>query len=289
MKIAIPYDNGNVFQHFGRAEAFKYYTVEDGQIIPGEVVSTGGISHEALADLLSGNGVDLVICGGLGDGAKRALDEAGISVLTGAEGSADDAAASYVRGELTDSAANCNHEEESCGHGEDGCGHECGGCGGGCGGGCCGGWENAEPIMEGRNVGKTVRVHYEGTFNDGSVFDSSYTRGEPMEFICGVGQMIRGFDQAVADMEQGEIRHVHLMPEEAYGMPDPNAILTFAIRDLPGSENLQIGQRVHLHADNGQVFPVRVTARDEENITLDANHEMAGRELNFKIELVEIL
>ena len=134
-----------------------------------------------------------------------------------------------------------------------------------------------------------VRCHYEGTFNDGSVFDSSYDRGEPLEFICGVGQMIRGFDQAVAEMDPGETRQIHLMPEEAYGTLDPNAVLTFAIRDLPGSENLQIGQRVHLHADNGQVFPVRVTARDEEHITLDANHEMAGKELNFKIELVEIL
>ena len=293
MKIAIPYDSGNVYPHFGRAEQFKYYTVHDGQIVPGEVISTGGISHEALADLLANNGVSLVICGGLGDGAKAALDNAGISVLTGAEGSADDAVAAYVRGKLTVSAANCNHEEED-GCGESGCGGCCGesGCGGsGCGGGCggCGGWENAEPIMDGKNVGKTVRVHYEGTFNDGSVFDSSYDRGEPLEFICGVGQMIRGFDQAVAEMDPGETRQIHLMPEEAYGTLDPNAVLTFAIRDLPGSENLQIGQRVHLHADNGQVFPVRVTARDEEHITLDANHEMAGKELNFKIELVEIL
>ena len=77
-----------------------------------------------------------------------------------------------------------------------------------------------------RNVGKTCRTHYRGTFNDGTQFDSSYDRGEPLEFICGAGQMIRGFDAAVADMEVGEIVDVHLMPEEAYGMPDPNAIFT---------------------------------------------------------------
>ena len=92
----------------------------------------------------------------------------------------------------------------------------CGGCHGGCG--------TPEPIMEGKNVGKKCRTHYKGTFNDGTQFDSSYDRGEPLEFICGVGQMIRGFDQAVANMEVGESVEIHLMPEEAYGMPDPAAI-----------------------------------------------------------------
>ena len=72
--------------------------------------------------------------------------------------------------------------------------------------------------MEGKNVGKTCRTHYRGTFNDGTQFDSSYDRGEPLEFICGVGQMIRGFDAAVAEMEVGEKVNIHLMPEEAYGM-----------------------------------------------------------------------
>ena len=101
--------------------------------------------------------------------------------------------------------------------------------------------------------------------------------------------MIHGFDQAVAQMNVGEIVNVRLEPEEAYGMPDPAAVMVFRIRDLPGSENLVPGQRVQLEADNGQIVPVRVTARDNETITLDANHEMAGKALNFKIELVEIL
>lgn len=275
MKVAVPYDNGQVFPHFGKTEAFKYYNVENGTITPGDVIGTGGTGHEALASLLAGNGVDLVICGGLGEGAMNALAESGIQVITGAEGSADDAVASWLAGDLTGSEANCSHHEE--GHS---CGHRCGGCGG-----CM----PDKPVLEGKNAGKTVRVHYEGTFDDGSVFDSSYDRGEPLEFVCGMGQMIRGFDQAVADMEKGDIVNVHLMPEDAYGMPDPNAVLTFAIKDLPGSEQLQVGQRVHLQADSGQILPVRVTARDDETITLDANHEMAGRELNFKIELVEIL
>ena len=128
--------------------------------------------------------------------------------------------------------------------------------------------------ITGRNVGKTCRTHYRGTFNDGTQFDSSYDRGEPLEFVCGAGQMIKGFDAAVADMEVGEVKEIHLMPEEAYGMPDP--------------EELQVGQQVYLTNQMGQPFPVKVIAKDEVNITFDANHEMAGKELNFKIELVEV-
>ncbi len=142
--------------------------------------------------------------------------------------------------------------------------------------------------ITGRNVGKTCRTHYRGTFNDGTQFDSSYDRGEPLEFVCGAGQMIKGFDAAVADMEVGEVKEIHLMPEEAYGMPDPNAILELEIAKLPGSEELQVGQQVYLTNQMGQPFLVKVIAKDEVNITFDANHEMAGKELNFKIELVEV-
>ena len=71
-----------------------------------------------------------------------------------------------------------------------------------------------ENTLTGRNVGKTCRTHYRGTFNDGTQFDSSYDRGEPLEFVCGAGQMIKGFDAAVADMEVGQIVDIHLMPEE---------------------------------------------------------------------------
>ena len=142
--------------------------------------------------------------------------------------------------------------------------------------------------IEGKNVGKKCRTHYRGTFNDGTQFDSSYDRGEPLEFICGAGQMIRGFDAAVADMEVGQIIDVHLMPEEAYGMADPNAIFTMEIAQLPGSEDLTVGQQVYLSNQFGQPFPVKVTDKEEKNITFDANHEMAGKELNFTIELVSV-
>ena len=100
--------------------------------------------------------------------------------------------------------------------------------------------------------------------------------------------MIRGFDAAVADMEVGQVVDIHLMPEEAYGMPNPDAIFTLEIAQLPGSEELEVGQGVYLTNQFGQPFPVKVTAKDEKTITFDANHEMAGKELNFKIELVEV-
>ena len=286
MKIAVTYDNGEVFQHFGKTESFKVYEVEDNKVISSEVIGSNGTGHGALAGLLAEQGVNVLICGGIGGGAQTALTEAGIELCAGAQGNTDQAVESYLKGELVSSGVNCDHhhheEGHSCGNHEEE--HSCGdSCGGGCGG--CGG---SQPQLTGRNVGKTCRTHYRGTFNDGTQFDSSYDRGEPLEFICGAGQMIRGFDAAVADMEVGQIIDVHLMPEDAYGMADPNAIFTMEIAQLPGSEDLTVGQQVYLSNQFGQPFPVKVTAKDEKNITFDANHEMAGKELNFKIELVEV-
>lgn len=286
MKIAVTYDNGNIFQHFGRTEFFKVYEIEDNKVISSDVIGSNGIGHGALAGLLSGQSVNVLICGGIGGGAQAALAEAGVELCAGAEGDADQAVEAYLKGELISTGANCDHHHHedghSCGDHEDG--HSCGGgCGESCGGGC-----GSQPTLTGRNVGKTCRTHYRGTFNDGTQFDSSYDRGEPLEFVCGAGQMIRGFDAAVADMEVGQIVDVHLMPDEAYGMPDPNAVFTIEIVQLPGSEELEAGQQVYLTNQCGQPFPVKVTAKDETTITFDANHEMAGKELNFRIELVEV-
>ena len=278
MKIAVTYDNGNIFQHFGKTEAFKVYEVEENKVVSSQVISSGGAGHEALAGFLAGQSVDVLICGGIGGGAQTVLGEAGVELCSGAQGDADQAVEAYLKGELVSSGVNCDHHHEE--HDEEhSCGGSCGGCQGGCG---------SQPAFSGRNVGKTCRAHYRGTFNDGTQFDSSYDRGEPLEFVCGAGQMIRGFDAAVADMEVGQIVDVHLMPEEAYGMPNPNAVFTVEIAQLPGSEDLTVGQQVYLTNQFGQPFPVKVTAKDEKTITFDANHEMAGKELNFRIELVEV-
>ena len=290
MKIAATYDNGNIFQHFGKTEFFKVYEVEDNKVVSSEVIISNGTGHGALAGLLAEQGISVLICGGIGGGAQSALAEAGIELCSGAQGDADAAVEAYLKGELVSSGVNCDHHHHedghSCGSHEDGhsCGghedgHSCGGCGGGCG---------SQPSITGPNVGKTCRTHYRGTFNDGTQFDSSYDRGEPLEFICGAGQMIKGFDAAVANMEVGQVVDVHLMPEEAYGMPNPDAIFTLEIEQLPGAEDLTVGQQVYLSNQYGQPFPVKVNAKDEKTITFDANHEMAGKELNFRIELVEV-
>lgn len=282
MKIAVTYENGEVFQHFGRTENFKIYTVENGEIKASEIFSSNGIGHEALAGLLQEEEIDVLICGGMGQGASDALNAAGIEVYAGASGNTDEAVNAYLSGNLTSTGVNCDHEEEQ--EESAGCGGGCGGCGGGCGGcGGCGG-----PVMEGRNVGKTCKVHYRGTLDDGTQFDASYDRGEPLEFICGVGQMIYGFDKAVADMEVGQIVDVHLAPEEAYGEKDPNAILTVKIANMPGAENVSVGTQVYLTDNYGRPFPAKVTAKDDENITFDMNHELAGCALNFKIELLSV-
>lgn len=282
MKIAVTFDNGKVFQHFGKTEFFKVYEVQDNKVISSEVISSNGTGHGALAGLLADRSVDVLICGGIGGGAQAALEEAGVELCAGASGDTDQAVNAYLSGELISTGANCDHHHEeshSCGHHEEG--HSCGGnCGGSCGG--------VHSELNGRNVGKTCRTHYKGTFNDGTQFDSSYDRGEPLEFICGAGQMIKGFDAAVADMEVGQIVDIHLMPEDAYGMPDPSAIFTVEIDRLPGSENLEVGQQAYLSNQFGQPFPVKVKAKDESTITFDANHEMAGKELNFRIELIDV-
>ena len=295
MKIAVTYENGEVFQHFGKTETFKIYEVLNSQVVSTEVIGNDGTGHEALAGYLAHKGVDVVICGGMGGGAQAALLEAGIAAISGATGSADEAVAAFLRGELQSQGTNCDehdHEEEH----ECGCGGECEGecdcdgeCEGNCGGGCggCGGC-HYEPDFEGPNVGKTCRTHYRGTFNDGTVFDSSYERGEPLEFVCGTGMMIHGYDKAVATMQVGESIDIHLMPEEAYGNVNPNMIVTFAIAQLPGSESCKLGDHVYLYDADGRPFAVTVVAKDQEKITLDANHEMAGKELNFHIELVSV-
>ena len=303
MKIAVTHENGNVFQHFGHTSEFKIYDVEDGRINSSAVISSNGQGHGALAGVLKENGVDVLICGGIGGGAQTALEDMGIELCAGASGNTDEAVEAYLAGELVNTGANCSHhgeghhcgdhEDGHCGdhddghcghheHGEDGEGCGCGGEGGGCG---CHEKKNG---IEGINVGKTCRVHYRGTFDDGTQFDSSYDRGEPLEFVCGAGMMIKGFDKAVANMKKGETVDVHLMPDEAYGERDPNAVFTVDIDRMPGAESVSVGQSIYLRNAYGQAIPVTVAAKDDKTITFDANHEMAGKELNFRIELVEV-
>ncbi len=134
MKIAVTYQNTQIFQHFGHTEQFKMYMVEDGKITDSEIVDTNGQGHGALAGLLSQQKVDVLICGGIGAGAQNALAQEGVKLYGGVSGSADEAVAAFLRGELNyNPGVMCNHHHD---HGENhSCeGHSCGekkhGCGG---------------------------------------------------------------------------------------------------------------------------------------------------------------
>ena len=127
MKLAVTYENGQIFQHFGRTAQFKLYDIEDGKIVRSEVVDTNGSGHGALAGFLMQRGVDTLICGGIGGGAQAALANAGIRLFGGVSGDADAAAEALVGGTLNfNPAVHCDHHEHA--HGE---GHACGehGCG----------------------------------------------------------------------------------------------------------------------------------------------------------------
>lgn len=135
MKIAIPYENGQVFQHFGHSAQFKLYTAEEGRITGAEVVSTDGQGHGALVGFLVRSGVNVLLCGGIGGGAQMALAQAGIRLYGGITGNADSAAAAYLAGTLVfDPNARCTHHnhEESHSCGAHACHADKGGCTGSC-------------------------------------------------------------------------------------------------------------------------------------------------------------
>ncbi len=135
--------------------------------------------------------------------------------------------------------------------------------------------------------GDTVRIHYTGTLSDGSTFDSSAGR-DPLEFKLGSGQVIVGFDNAVDGMNVGEEKTVEIPCEEAYGPVNPDARHDFPRDKVPDDVPLEIGGRLQLSGPQGQPIMVTVAEVTEEVVVLDANHPLAGKDLTFKIELVEI-
>ncbi|MGN0728062.1 NifB/NifX family molybdenum-iron cluster-binding protein [Treponema sp.] len=122
MRIAVTYENGKVFQHFGHTEQFKLYDCENDKVIKEQIVDTNGQGHGALSEFLGKAGVDILICGGIGSGAQSALSEAGIQLYGGVSGNADNVIKAYLEGNLTfDPNVQCDHHEH---HHEDG--HSCG-------------------------------------------------------------------------------------------------------------------------------------------------------------------
>jgi len=136
--------------------------------------------------------------------------------------------------------------------------------------------------------GDVVKVHYTGKLINGEQFDSSVGR-EPLEFTVGAGQMIKGFDDAMPGMNLGEKKTVNIAPEDAYGPRSEDAIIEFPKANVPADMQLEPGMPLTLSNQQGQPFPVVVVEVKDEVIVLDANHFLAGQELVFDIELVEIL
>lgn len=135
--------------------------------------------------------------------------------------------------------------------------------------------------------GDTVKVHYTGSLKDGSVFDSS-ENNEPLEFTLGSGQLIPGFEKAVQELDEGDSTKVTIPVDEAYGKPREDLIISVPKTNLPEDVAPEIGMQLQVNQPDGQAIPVRVTDIGEEEITLDANHPLAGKDLVFEIELVEI-
>ncbi|MEY4778093.1 MAG: hypothetical protein RIS13_841 [Bacteroidota bacterium] len=136
--------------------------------------------------------------------------------------------------------------------------------------------------------GDVVRVHYTGTLEDGSQFDSSVGRA-PLEFTVGAGQMIAGFDAGVVGMVVGEKKTILIDPDHGYGQKDPTAIIEFPSSNIPEGMTVEIGMKLNLQNQYGQPVPVVVMEVKEEVIIMDANHFLAGKDLTFDVEIVEIV
>lgn len=135
--------------------------------------------------------------------------------------------------------------------------------------------------------GDIVKVHYTGKLTSGEQFDSS-TGKDPLTFTVGGGQMIKGFDEAIPGMEVGDKKTINLRPEEAYGSVNKEAIVEFPKKNIPDNITIEKGMKLQLQSAEGHPIPVVVTDVKEETVILDANHALAGKELVFDIELMEI-
>jgi FKBP-type peptidyl-prolyl cis-trans isomerase 2 len=142
--------------------------------------------------------------------------------------------------------------------------------------------------MQTAKSGDTVKVHYQGRLTDGSTFDSSEGR-EPLEFEIGSGMVIKGFDDGVTGMKVGDKRTINIPVDEAYGPVDEDRIVEFPRANFPPEMVPEVGMKLNMTSGDGHVIPVVITGVKDDTISLDANHELAGEDLVFDLELVEIV
>ncbi|MFW5865770.1 MAG: FKBP-type peptidyl-prolyl cis-trans isomerase [Nanoarchaeota archaeon] len=134
--------------------------------------------------------------------------------------------------------------------------------------------------------GHLVKLHYTGTFDDGSVFDSSEGK-DPLEVLAGKGMLIKGFDNALVGMKVGEEKSIDLTPEDGYGHPRDDLVQEISKKDLGDGITPEVGMTLGVTAPNGQVFPAVIKEVKDDSILLDANHPLAGKNINFKVKVEE--
>jgi len=137
-------------------------------------------------------------------------------------------------------------------------------------------------------AGDAVKVHYTGKLEDGDIFSTS-TQGDPLQFIVGQGETIPGFDQAVEGMQIGDSKRIEVSSEQAYGPYLDDLVIQVDRKELPPELDPKVGDRLQIQQEDGKAIPVNVIDLTDEAVTLDANHPLAGKDLTFEIELMEIL
>jgi FKBP-type peptidyl-prolyl cis-trans isomerase 2 len=141
--------------------------------------------------------------------------------------------------------------------------------------------------MQEAKSGNQVKVHYHGRLQDGTTFDSSEGRS-PLEFEVGAGQVIKGFDDGVLGMKTGDKKTIHIPVEEAYGVKSEDMIIEFPRDQFPADMKPEVGMQLNLRGQDGRNFPVVISEIKDDAIVLDGNHPLAGKDLIFDIEMVEI-
>lgn len=136
--------------------------------------------------------------------------------------------------------------------------------------------------------GDKVKIEYDGTLDDGTVFDSSEKHGKPMEFEVGAEQVIKGFEDAIIGMEKGEEKEVKIKPGDGYGERDPNLIKKIPKDQFPEDQKVDVGMELIIQLPNGMQVPAKVAEIGDDDVAFDFNHPLAGKNLNFKIKVVEV-
>lgn len=136
--------------------------------------------------------------------------------------------------------------------------------------------------------GSKVKIEYKGTLDNGTVFDSSEKYGKLLEFEVGAGQVIPGFESAVMGMSKGEEKEITLEPSEAYGEPNPKLVKDVPRSQFPKDQEIKAGMMLLIGLPNGKRIPAKISKVTPETVTIDLNHPLAGKRLNFKFKLIEI-